>query len=272
MVTLTIRELPVPVVPFRRVDPWLYFRRWKERLQKAGLLRFGWAWVAEYQDRGMIHWHVLMTEQSVNQYETSIVTEPCRRRNKRTGKCTIVSLVRGCVERLCVDSWLAAVGDVAPEFERFQRGGIVERLESPDSVGRYFGAYLSKRRQKVLPDGEAGRHRWWYVSPDQKPVSIGSGFLAGWPIERARWALVYDRRMIEVAESAHHTVPERLTRQRDSVTTRDASWNHGNKTSYNTRNINSCDVAKANPNGPFRAVTACLKAGNPGCQPMHLTV
>jgi hypothetical protein len=144
---------------------------------KAGLAKFSrgirrefgadlqWGWVMEFQSRGVVHFHVFFERLA---FEARGWLHPAHVEIfRRKGK--YVDILRGPAERFIVDLWCSASGEKSDRFVRFQRGGIVEILRSPEAAGRYVAKEASKRQQKRLPEGVDKAGRWWWLSPAGKP-------------------------------------------------------------------------------------------------------
>lgn len=170
MITLTFREQ----------HPWAraVFRRWCEAMPWSRSSTSEWGWFREYQSRGVVHYHVILSESSLvaafngEPLQTAVVG---RGKSRRT-------VIRGSHELWIVGRWLEAVGDSSAAFESFQWGGIVELLRHADSPARYLGSYASKAAQKILPRGECPGGRWWWISPCAAPKPVGEFDLWSWPL------------------------------------------------------------------------------------------
>jgi hypothetical protein len=184
MVTLTFRE--------RVVDGRPALKKWMRELRALGLGELQWAWVREYQRRGAVHFHWLWEGEGLS--KCGLLHEADWHPVGAGAKQRIVN--RGRLERICVESWCKAVGDASSEFKSFQQGGIVERLESENGAAHYFGSYLAKWEQKVLPEGAEGCGRWWAVSKSAKAERPVRMFLTGWPF-RAPYAQVFDKSKLD---------------------------------------------------------------------------
>jgi len=88
----------------------------------------GYLWVQEFQERGVVHYHVLC-EGTPSQ------------------------------ERVAV-AWCRATGEL-DDVAAMRHGAKAERIESEHAARVYLGRYLGKARQKVLPLGVDGAGRWW---------------------------------------------------------------------------------------------------------------
>jgi hypothetical protein len=85
-------------------------------------------WVQEFQQRGVIHYHV-MCESELSQERVALVW--CRS--------------------------IGALGDQAA----LKHGAKVDPIRGEREARVYLGAYVGKQRQKVLPPGVAAAGRWW---------------------------------------------------------------------------------------------------------------
>jgi hypothetical protein len=113
-------------------------------------------------------------------------------------------VVRGGFDDWLVNAWIAATGNCSEAFSRFQRGGIVEVLRSPDAAARYIAKEAGKREQKELPEGVEGGKRWWWLSKRGKPVPEARGRLIDWPLA-VPLSRVFDK--AQLASSIVNVVP-----------------------------------------------------------------
>lgn len=143
-----------------------------------------WAWIMEWQARGVIHFHLFFERPWLDSlgYETETVT-------RRRGKLT--TIVRGDFDEWMQTTWAGATGERHADFRRFQAGGIIELLRTPDAAGRYVAKEAGKRTQKELPAGVECAGRWWWISPTGKPRPTGRIELERWPYEKA-YKYVFD--------------------------------------------------------------------------------
>jgi hypothetical protein len=85
-------------------------------------------WVREFQERGVVHFHVL-AEKELSQARAT-------------------------------EAWARASGQL--EDEAVLRHGVkVDSIKSQGGATRYLGQYIGKERQKELPKGVDGAGRWW---------------------------------------------------------------------------------------------------------------
>jgi hypothetical protein len=96
-------------------------------------------WVQEFQERGVVHYHVLCGG-VVDEERVSLVW--CR----ATGQLDDVDAVRYAVR--------------------------VEPIREEGAARAYVGSYLGKARQKALPPGVAGSGRWWGRSRSLRVVAL----------------------------------------------------------------------------------------------------
>lgn len=168
MATLTFRA--------RVMDGREHLKSFQSGMRIAGYGELQYAWVREYQERGAVHYHFLWEREGLERrghLRPEWLQEVKRRKGTR-------HLVRGPFEDLVVRTWMRAAGDSSPEFEDFQRGGIVELLGLTDSAARYFGSYMGKEKQKTLPDDAEKCGRWWFLCPGAKAVPVSKGHLTSW--------------------------------------------------------------------------------------------
>ena len=85
-------------------------------------------WVQEFQERGVIHYHVLCQGTPSEQQVTV--------------------------------AWLRATGGL-DDLAAWRHGVKVEEIKSERAARSYLGRYMGKARQKVLPPGVSGAGRWW---------------------------------------------------------------------------------------------------------------
>ena len=155
MVTLTY---PVDPDPNECRD---HLRAWLKRLQRQHEGEFDFGWCIEAHKSGRPHFHVFFG--SGGTLGDAISREKTQR-IFRKGKAYRV--MRGEFEALAVRAWLDILdknnlmGD-RDETERFQWGGICERLNSPDAAARYVSKEASKRTQK---DCQLGKGCFWRLA------------------------------------------------------------------------------------------------------------
>ncbi len=136
-----------------------------------------WAWVMEWQERGVIHFHLFFEREWIER--VGYFTETVVRHGHET------ELLRGPIDEWIQAIWCKAVGDRHPDFRRFQAGGIVELLRTPDAAARYVAKEAGKRAQKQLPAGVEAAGRWWWLHPAFKPKPCGTLTIERWPYPKA---------------------------------------------------------------------------------------
>jgi hypothetical protein len=155
MVTLTYPEMP-DVETCRH-----QLRTWLKRVERAFPGQIDTGWCIEATKEGRPHFHVFFG--SGGTMGRAISRERCESIMRRGKKYRIM---RGKVEQVLVSSWLAVLDASGLSFdrdacERFQWGGICERLNSPDAAARYVSKEASKRAQK----GQSlGKGCFWRLS------------------------------------------------------------------------------------------------------------
>jgi hypothetical protein len=147
------------------------------RALKRDIGSIQWAWVMEWQTRGVVHFHLFFEQRWCDQ--VGYFTETVSRKGQE------VEIIRGPIDEWITETWIEATGCREAAFLRFQRGGIVERLRSPDAAGRYVAKEAGKRAQKSLPEGVEAAGRWWWLNPEFKPKPEGTLELEKWPYEKA---------------------------------------------------------------------------------------
>jgi len=175
MIVLTFREAPA--------EPKAALRKFVRQFRLLFGQNVQWGWVMEFQARGAVHFHIFFERRLLKRYGWHV------ERVIRRGK--VVDLVRGGLEELIIHKWVSSVGDSHPDFLRFQRGGIIELLRSPDAAARYVAKEAGKRAQKMLPELIDGAGRWWWLSPAGKPRPLKTITLARWPYDRP-YRLIFD--------------------------------------------------------------------------------
>lgn len=88
----------------------------------------GYLWVQEFQQRGVVHYHVLC-EKPITEQRARIV-------------------------------WCRATGALGDEAA-LRYAVKVEAISNPVGARSYVGRYMGKERQKSLPPGVSGAGRWW---------------------------------------------------------------------------------------------------------------
>lgn len=180
MAVLTFREQPS-----NPKEALKYFVR-RFRIEHGD--RWQWSWIMEWQNRGVIHFHLFFEQEWLD--SLGYKTERIIRHGKPTDIC------RGNVERWIVETWTRATGDTTSAFRRFQMGGIVEILQSPDAAARYVAKEAGKRQQKQLPDGVEAAGRWWFISRAGKPIP-GETITIRYPWPLA-YKYIFDRKKLDL--------------------------------------------------------------------------
>jgi hypothetical protein len=85
-------------------------------------------WVREFQERGVVHYHVLAEKELA--------------------------------EARASEAWARASGQFADEAV-LRHGVKVDGIKSQSGARRYLGQYIGKEKQKELPAGVDGAGRWW---------------------------------------------------------------------------------------------------------------
>lgn len=93
----------------------------------------GYLWVQEFQERGVVHYHVLC-EKPITEQRVRLV-------------------------------WCRAI-DALHDQAALAYGVKVEAIANPVGARSYVGRYMGKQRQKSLPAGVSGAGRWWGRSRD----------------------------------------------------------------------------------------------------------
>lgn len=155
MATLTYRVAPSSYDEVRE-----HWTRFKDRLRKQ-FPGAEWGWILEFQGRGAAHFHVFFG--SGGELGNAIKSESWVKR-KRKGKET--QICSGPLADWIAETWIQIVGDIDERFLKFQRGGILELMRSPDAAGRYAAKEASKRVQKKAPWPVK---QWWGMSNSVRP-------------------------------------------------------------------------------------------------------
>ena len=103
----------------------------KKFLQK--MLRLGvqdYFWAKEYQERGVIHWHILV--------------------DRFIHKDRIKAM------------WAEIIGEAARTN--------IDKIRSKKGMAQYVMAYWTKKEQKTIPEGVTGHGRWWGSNNAIKPT------------------------------------------------------------------------------------------------------
>lgn len=179
MATLTYAKIPRdPKDDLKR-----FGRAWRAKFGASTLP----SWIMEFQDRGACHFHLFFDAAFTSVVATCSGSwlEVVYRDGVKT------ELVRGGFDQWICSEWGRIVGDTSLAFRRFQGGGIVELLRSPDAAARYVAKEAGKRAQKELPEGMQPQGRWWWLNPRFKPRPRGRIDVKHWPYER-HYRLVFD--------------------------------------------------------------------------------
>jgi hypothetical protein len=157
------------------------FDKFKRRLRDEWDCACQWGWIMEYQQRGVVHYHLFFSSDfgERNGIAGSGNVQVIMRRGEST------SILRGRFDDWAVRNWIDSTGDHSEPFARFQEGGIVEIFRHPDGAARYVAKEAGKRHQKALPQEVEGGHRWWWISPEGKPRVRDRVKLLYWPFDKA---------------------------------------------------------------------------------------
>lgn len=110
-------------------------------LRRLDLVR-GYLWFMEFQNRGAVHFHIL------------------------------VALGGERIEhKLIARRWFEIVG--SGDEKHLKAGTRIERLRSSSGGARYACTYASKQAQKMVPDKMSGFGRFWGHSKNVKPRARG---------------------------------------------------------------------------------------------------
>ncbi len=170
-----------------------------ERMRRSWRERWGEsmdAWVMEMTHAGRPHFHLFHATESNFGLECraadshtipaleSQCAHGCCRRDVRKVSTEPTEIVRGSPDRWLRFAWMEAIGasDCAASLA-FNKGGIIERVRTPEAAGRYLSKEAGKRIQKKLPEHYShGLGRWWYLAKRWQPVGTHAGML-----RRDRW-------------------------------------------------------------------------------------
>jgi len=169
MATLTFRELIL--------DGRSALAIFQREIKRGPLARVPFAWVREYQERGAVHYHYLFALKELEEIGWLDKANFATRSRKGVER----TIVKGPLEQEIVRAWTKATGDDSEEFRRFQNGGIVELFETKTGASKYFASYLGKEHQKTLPAGANVTGRWWFLSPEAKPIPPENVWLTDYP-------------------------------------------------------------------------------------------
>lgn len=160
MTTLTYRPSSAPsdyetVARHRKAFLRLASEEWPELVH---------AWILEFHASGVPHYHVFWAG------EAAEVMAACRSEiyqgRKFDGVRRDREVVRGYADDLLVGFWDSIVGDGSRQFERFQSGGITEKLRDPQGAGKYVAKECAKRAQK---NGPFLVGQWFGLSKSARP-------------------------------------------------------------------------------------------------------
>lgn len=180
MTTLTFRV--------EHANPKGCLRQWMSYFPCFSSQRYDWAWFMEFQQRGVVHFHVFWGADCVA--AVGLLWGYHYTPRRRHGR--LVDIVCGEAADCIADGWISVVGDSSPEFDAFQRGGITEVFATEDGPGRYMAKYAAKKEQKVLPEGQEPLGRWWYISAHAMPVPCGTVPITRYPFDKPL-SLIYNK-------------------------------------------------------------------------------
>jgi len=155
------------------------------------MLGAAWGWVQEFQERGVVHYHLLHTKEALAGHWEPGDT-PWRTVGKGKRARTVLG---GLAEQDIAEEWMSATGDNSYKSHRYNFGGITEVMRDPAAAGAYLGNYFSKMGQKQLPEDEPPQGRWWWLHPSLAAKPIGESILLEWPFDRPHH-LVFDKRKL----------------------------------------------------------------------------
>ena len=151
-----------------------------------------WGWIFEYQLRGVPHYHLFFERDAMERSKLFPGSElkTISRRGKQT------QILKGDLEDFFVNAWTKIVGDYSIPFSKFQNGGILEKLRTPDAAARYIAKEAGKRAQKALPEGAKGCCRWWWLSDVGRAQPTGERILEAWPFHDKKFSLIFDKSLL----------------------------------------------------------------------------
>lgn len=154
MIVLTWRVAPVDgkLVKRQLGDFFDALRReWGKRIE--------WLWWLEFQQRGAPHIHILTSGSIHDELGERQVT-----RSKR-GVTKDRSVYTGEPVEFMAQKWLRIIGEQYNEAsQRFTKGGIWERFETPEGAARYCAKDAYKPYQTIIPDAYHDVGAWWHRS------------------------------------------------------------------------------------------------------------
>lgn len=171
MITLTFRDA--------HNKPKKVFKEWQQKQPWCDTDAYCFAWWMEFQRRGVVHFHYIL---GLDAFAALVRGTPHWWQTYSRGKPPQrVDVLRGSPDDWLVGSWSDSVGDTSKPFLALQRGGICEKLRSPEGAGRYAAKYAGKKQQKQLPPDQAPLGRWWYISRKATPQPISVSPLVAYP-------------------------------------------------------------------------------------------
>ncbi len=117
--------------------------------------KFLWAYITEFQDRGVPHYHVFIgtrlgTEWGKGWFHDfdlgAMLERETWEERIRKGKKT--RILNGPISERIAETWIRIADDGTKRFRRFQMGGIVELLRSEIGSALYVAKEAAKRAQK----------------------------------------------------------------------------------------------------------------------------
>jgi hypothetical protein len=172
MTTLTFRDRPENAKEA--------LRHWCCRVELFAGPEVAWGWVQEYQQRGVVHYHVLHRQEDLANLDSEAIPVFRAVGHGKAAK-TVLS---GRLEAFIAETWMNCIGDRSMQTRRFNYGGITEVIKNPAAIGTYLGRYLAKLGQKTLPEGELPQGRWWWLSRAARPIPGEVVTLTSWPYAR----------------------------------------------------------------------------------------
>jgi hypothetical protein len=151
-----------------------------------------WGWIFEYQKRAVPHYHLFFELDAIERSELFKGSElkTIFRRGKET------QILKGDLEDFFVNKWTRIANDYSIAFSKFQNGGILEKLRTPDAAARYIAKEAGKRAQKALPEGAKGCCRWWWLSDIGRGEPCEEKILESWPFPDKKFSLIFDKSLL----------------------------------------------------------------------------